>query len=252
MDIFQCVFLSGRLGFRLSLQYNADMSNFPPQYQAGRTLVAPSILSADFARLGEELQRLESAGADWVHVDVMDGMFVPNLTIGPVVIEALRPHSTLPFDVHLMIEKPERYLADFRDAGADIITVHAEACPHLHRTLTEIRRLGCKAGVSLNPSTSLSVLENVLDDLDLILIMSVNPGFGGQSFIPGSLDKLSQARTLINGRPIFLEVDGGVSPKNADAVRAAGANVLVAGSAVFKSNDIPGVISALKGVPAKA
>jgi ribulose-phosphate 3-epimerase len=223
------------------------MSPFPPNHPPGQTLVAPSILSADFARLGEELRMLEAAGADWIHVDVMDGMFVPNLTLGPPIIQALRPHSSLPFDVHLMIEQPERYLADFRDAGADIITVHVETSPHLHRTLSEISRLGCKAGVSLNPSTPVSTIENVLDDLDLILIMSVNPGFGGQSFIPQTLQKLTQVKTLIGDRPIHLEVDGGISPQNAEQVRAAGANVLVAGSAVFKSQDIPGTISALKG-----
>jgi ribulose-phosphate 3-epimerase len=224
------------------------MSDFPPIFKPGQALVAPSILSADFSRLGTELERLEAAGADWVHVDVMDGMYVPNLTIGPPVIEALRRHSGLPFDVHLMIEQPERYLEDFRDAGADVITVHVETCPHLHRTLSEIRRLGCKAGASLNPSTPVAHLENVLDQLDLILVMSVNPGFGGQSFIPRSLDKLAQCREMIADRPIFLEVDGGISPKNADAVRAAGANVLVAGSAVFGSQDIPGTIRSLKGM----
>ncbi len=223
------------------------MSAVSPRYQAHQTLVAPSILSADFARLGEELQRLEAAQADWIHVDVMDGMFVPNLTLGPPIMAALRKHSTLPFDVHLMIEQPDRYLADFRDAGADIITVHAEACPHLHRTLSEIRRLGCKAGVSLNPATPVSVIENVLDALDLVLIMSVNPGFGGQTFIPQSLKKLAQVKALIADRPIFLEVDGGVSPKNAAEVRAAGANVIVAGSAVFKAEDMAATIQALKG-----
>lgn len=223
------------------------MSRISPTYEPGRVLVAPSILSADFAKLGEELRRLETAGADWVHVDVMDGMFVPNLTLGPPIIEALRPHSNLPFDVHLMIEKPERYLADFRDAGADVLTVHAEACPHLHRTLTEIRRLGCKAGVSLNPSTPVNVLENVLDELDLVLVMSVNPGFGGQSFIPRSLEKIAQVRQLLGDRPVHIEVDGGISPKNADPVRAAGATVLVAGSAVFKSDSIPDTIRALRG-----
>jgi ribulose-phosphate 3-epimerase len=177
----------------------------------------------------------------------MDGMFVPNLTLGPPIIKALRPHSRLPFDVHLMIEKPERYLTEFKQAGADIITVHAETCPHLHRTLTEIRRLGCRAGVSLNPSTPVCVLENVLDELDLILVMSVNPGFGGQSFIPNTLNKLQQVRQMIGERPIWLEVDGGVSPKNAEEVRQAGANVLVAGSAVFKAQDIPATIRALRG-----
>jgi ribulose-phosphate 3-epimerase len=221
------------------------MSNFPT-YQADRVLVAPSILSADFARLGEALHTLEAAGADWVHIDVMDGMFVPNLTLGPPVIQALRACSKLPFDVHLMIEKPERYLEDFKNAGADIITVHAEACPHLHRTLTEIRRLGCKAGVSLNPATPAAVLENVLDELDLILVMSVNPGFGGQKFIPNSLAKLRQIRQMLGQRPVWLEVDGGISPQNAAEVRSAGANVLVAGSAVFHSGDIPAAIQALR------
>lgn len=224
------------------------MPSFPPVYDPTRVLVAPSILSADFARLGEELQRLEASGADWVHIDVMDGMFVPNLTLGPPIIQALRKHSKLPFDVHLMIEQPERYLSDFRDAGADVLTVHAEACPHLHRTLSEIRRLGCKAGVSLNPSTPVSTIENVLDELDLVLIMSVNPGFGGQSFIPNSLKKLAEVKALIANRPIFLEVDGGVSPKNSHEVRATGANVIVAGSALFKSDHMPSTIQALKGI----
>jgi ribulose-phosphate 3-epimerase len=216
-------------------------------FDRNTTLIAPSILSADFARLGEELRMLEAAGADWIHVDVMDGHFVPNLTLGPPIIQALRKHSSLPFDVHLMIEKPERYLADFRDAGADVLTVHAETCPHLHRTLTEIRRLGCMAGVSLNPSTPVSVIENVLDELDLILVMSVNPGFGGQSFIPQSLEKIRKLRTMIGERPIHLEVDGGITPQNSETVRRAGANVLVAGSAVFKADDIPATIRALRG-----
>jgi ribulose-phosphate 3-epimerase len=223
------------------------MPSFPPVYDPTKVLIAPSILSADFARLGEELQRLETSGADWVHIDVMDGMFVPNLTLGPPIIQALRKHSKLPFDVHLMIEQPDRYLSTFRDAGADVLTVHAEACPHLHRTLSEIRRLGCKAGVSLNPSTPVSMIENVLDDLDLVLIMSVNPGFGGQSFIPNSLKKLAQVKALIADRAVFLEVDGGVSPQNSVNVQAAGANVIVAGSALFKSDHMPTTIQALKG-----
>ena len=182
-----------------------------------------------------------------MHVDVMDGMFVPNLTLGPPIIKSIRKTTNLPFDVHLMIEQPDRYLADFKKAGADIITVHAEACPHLNRTLSEIRKLGCKAGVSLNPSTPVSVIENVLDNLDLILVMSVNPGFGGQSFIEQTLDKLADTKKLIGKRPIFIEVDGGISPVNAQSVINAGANVLVAGSAVFGSPDIPRTISELRG-----
>ncbi len=217
------------------------------EYTANRVLIAPSILSADFSALGAALKTIEEAGADWVHVDVMDGMFVPNLTIGPPVIQSLRKCTPLPFDVHLMIEQPDRYLEDFRNAGADIITVHAEACTHLHRTLSHIRSLGAKAGVSLNPATPVSAIEEVLDELDLILIMSVNPGFGGQSFIPGALAKIEKVRKLVGDRPVFIEVDGGISPKNAHNVKQAGANVLVAGSAVFGSPDIPGTIAALRG-----
>ncbi len=212
-----------------------------------RPLVSPSILSADFARLAEALRDLEDAQADWIHVDVMDGHFVPNLTIGPPVIESLRHYSKLPFDVHLMIEKPERYLADFKAAGADVITVHAEACPHLNRTLHQIKELGALAGVSLNPSTPLVVLEEVLDIVDLVLIMSVSPGFGGQSFIPSTLDKLRRLKAMVAGRNIFIEVDGGVSPKNAQAIRDAGAQVLVAGSAVFNASvDMKTVIDQLR------
>lgn len=215
-------------------------------FQPNQPLVAPSILSADFAKLGEEIKRLEASGADWIHVDVMDGHFVPNLTIGPPIIKALRKTTTLPFDVHLMIEKPERYLEDFAKAGADVITVHAEACPHLHRTLNAIRELGCLAGVSLNPSTPVNVIENVLDELDLVLIMSVNPGFGGQSFIPKAIDKLRQVKELAGDREIYIEVDGGVTPDNAELVRSAGAQVLVAGSAVFKAPDMVKAIEGLK------
>ena len=216
------------------------------EFKPGHVQIAPSILSADFARLGEGIAQIESGGADWVHVDVMDGMFVPNLTIGPPVIESLRKTTDLPFDVHLMIEQPDRYLQDFRDAGADIITVHVEACTHLQRTLSQIRKLGALAGVSLNPATPVSSIENVLDDLDLILVMSVNPGFGGQSFIENSLVKIAKIREMIGDRPIFIEVDGGISPKNVHTVKAAGANAIVAGSAVFGSSDIPKTIQELR------
>ena len=211
-------------------------------------LISPSILSADFARLGEEVTALERAGADWAHVDVMDGRFVPNMTIGPLVVSALKRVTKLPLDVHLMIVEPERYLEDFAKAGADIITVHAETCPHLHRTLQLIRGLGKKAGVSLNPGTPEDVLKYVLELTDLVLVMSVNPGFGGQEFIPAVLPKLQRIRKMIDatGRPIYLEVDGGVKPGIASKVKQAGADVLVAGSAVFGQQDYAQAIKALR------
>jgi ribulose-phosphate 3-epimerase len=211
-------------------------------------LISPSILSADFARLGEEVTALERAGADWAHVDVMDGRFVPNMTIGPLVVSALKRVTKLPLDVHLMIVEPERYIDDFAKAGADIITVHVEACHHLHRTLQQIRGLGKKAGVSLNPGTPEEVLKYVLELTDLVLVMSVNPGFGGQEFIPAVLPKLQRIRKMIDasGRPIYLEVDGGVKPGIASKVVQAGADVLVAGSAVFGHKDYGQAIKALR------
>jgi ribulose-phosphate 3-epimerase len=210
--------------------------------------IAPSILSADFARLGQDVSEVARAGADWIHVDVMDGRFVPNMTIGPIVVEALRRVTTLPLDVHLMIVEPERYVESFAAAGADVITVHAEACTHLHRVLQQIRALGKRAGVSLNPHTSEDCLRYVLDDVDLVLVMSVNPGFGGQSFIPGVLPKIGRIHEMIraSGKAIDLEVDGGIKPATARAVIEAGANVLVAGSAVFGQKDYAAAIAALR------
>ncbi|HYB43507.1 MAG TPA: ribulose-phosphate 3-epimerase [Candidatus Methylomirabilis sp.] len=208
--------------------------------------IAPSILSADFAALGDAIARVESAGADQVHVDVMDGHFVPNLTIGPPVIESIRKRTRLPLDVHLMIESPERSIEDFVRAGADLLTVHLEACIHLQRALAQIREAGAKAGVALNPSTLPSTLEFVLDDLDLILVMSVNPGFGGQSFIPTAYAKLRQLRRLIGDRAIELSVDGGVGLANAASLVQAGAGVLVAGSAIFGAPDPAHAVRALR------
>jgi ribulose-phosphate 3-epimerase len=217
-----------------------------PPLRTGTVKIAPSILSADFARLGEEVRAIDAAGCDWVHVDVMDGHFVPNLTIGPVVVGAIRPFTNKPFDVHLMIDPAQPYLADFAAAGADIITVHAEADVHLDRSLQVIRSLGKRAGVSLNPGTPVSAIEHVLHRLDLILVMSVNPGFGGQGFIEPMLDKIRQVRALIGERPIHLEVDGGVNPGTAPKVIAAGADVLVAGTAVFGEDDYAKAIAALR------
>lgn len=199
-------------------------------------LICPSILASDFARLGEEVRALEAAGADWIHVDVMDGHFVPNLTMGPDTVKAIRPHTSLPFDVHLMVAPVDPWLEAYRDAGADILTVHPESGPHLHRTLGRIRQLGARAGVVLNPGTPLNVLEEVVDLVDLVLLMSVNPGFGGQSFIPSSLRKIERARALLDaaGSKAHLQVDGGVTSANAAACVAAGADALVAGSFVFK------------------
>jgi ribulose-phosphate 3-epimerase len=212
-------------------------------------LVAPSILAADFARLGEEVRAVVEAGGDWIHVDVMDGRFVPNLTIGPLVVKALRGATDRPLDVHLMIVEPEKYLDAFAAAGADVITVHAEACTHLQRTLQAIHALGRRAGVSLNPHTSEACLEYVLGDVDLVLAMSVNPGFGGQAFLPSVLPKLERLRRMIDlsGREIDLEVDGGVRPGVAKDVVSAGADVLVAGNAVFGAPDYRRAIAAIRG-----
>lgn len=213
--------------------------------------VAPSILSADFAKLGDEIKAVEHGGADWIHVDVMDGHFVPNITIGPLVVDAIRPVTKLPLDVHLMIEKPDRYIPDFVKAGADLISVHVEACTHLHRTLDLIKQSGIKAGVVLNPATPISLIEHVLDEhLDLVLIMTVNPGFGGQAFIPGMLNKIRALREQANAKGLtglHIEVDGGINEITARQVIEAGANVLVAGNAVFGQQDRAEAIRRIRG-----
>ncbi len=215
------------------------------------SMIAPSILSADFGRLAEEIRAIESAGADFVHIDVMDGRFVPNLTIGPLVVQAVKKATKLPLDVHLMIVEPEKYISDFASAGAARISVHAEACGHLHRTLGQIRETGAMPGVALNPATPLCQVEEILDQVGMVLIMSVNPGFGGQSFLPTALDKIRRLKNMIQSRnlSVDIEVDGGIQAETAAMVREAGANILVAGSAVFNSSDYRLAISALRTNP---
>ncbi|MGH7312824.1 MAG: ribulose-phosphate 3-epimerase [Candidatus Rokuibacteriota bacterium] len=208
--------------------------------------IAPSILSADFAALAEDIARVEAGGADQLHVDVMDGRFVPNITVGPVVVEAIRKRTRLPLDVHLMIIEPERYVGDFVRAGADLVTVHAEATPHLQRTLAQIRELGAQAGVALNPATPPMAIQYVLDDLACVLVMSVNPGFGGQSFIPSVLPKIRHVRTLLGARPVEVSVDGGVKVEHAGPLAAHGASVLVAGSAIFGASHPAEIIKAMR------
>ncbi|PWK12794.1 ribulose-phosphate 3-epimerase [Tumebacillus permanentifrigoris] len=212
--------------------------------------IAPSILSADFSKLGEEIAAVEAGGADWLHVDVMDGHFVPNITIGPLVVEAIKPHTKLPLDCHLMITNPDAYIPAFAKAGADVITVHVEATPHLHRTLQLIRSHGVKAGVALNPHTSLSLIENVLTDLDMVLLMTVNPGFGGQKFIANALPKIQALRQYLDAQDlqhVEIEVDGGINEETSRLVREAGANVLVAGNAIYNAPDRTEAIRRIRG-----
>jgi ribulose-phosphate 3-epimerase len=214
-----------------------------------RVLIAPSILSADFSRLGEEVRAVEAAGADWMHLDVMDGHFVPNLTIGPGIVQAVDRVTDLPLDVHLMIDNPADFIEEFAKAGADYLVVHQEGQPHLHRLVARIRELGAKAGVALNPSTPLAAVEEVLPDLDLLLVMSVNPGFGGQSFIPGALAKLRAARALVDrvNPACLIEIDGGIKADNAAAVREAGVDAIVSGSGVYGTRDYRAAIEAIRG-----
>ena len=210
--------------------------------------IAPSILSADFSKLAEDIKVVEEAGCDLLHIDVMDGHFVPNITLGPPIVKSLKGKTTMPFDVHLMIENPDKYISDFIDAGADIITVHSEACIHLHRTIQNIKALGVKAAVSLNPATSLTDIEYVLEDLDMVLIMTVNPGFGGQSFIPNMLTKIKELKKMIDEKNlnVDVQVDGGIGPDNIHLVTEAGANIIVAGSAIFNSKNIKATVAQMR------